>query len=108
MVQLQTSRKEIEATGGQLVALSYDSTNILKRFAAKSAITYPLLSDAGSKTIDAFGIRNKEAPDRWSGIPYPGTFVVGTNGVIRSKLFLDGYKERHAVEALVEALKKAK
>ena len=108
MVQLQTSLKEIEATGGQLVALSYDSTNILKRFATKSAITYPLLSDAGSKTIDAFGIRNKEAPDRWSGIPYPGTFVVGTDGVIRSKLFLDGYKERHAVEALVEALKKAK
>jgi len=108
LVQLQTSLKEIEATGGQLVALSYDSTNILKRFATKSAITYPLLSDAGSKTIDAFGIRNKEAPDRWSGIPYPGTFVVGTDGVIRSKLFLDGYKERHAVEALVEALKKAK
>lgn len=108
MVQLQTSLQEIEATGGQLVALSYDSTNILKRFAAKSAITYPLLSDAGSKTIDAYGIRNMEAPERWSGIPYPGTFVVGTNGVIRSKLFLDGYKERHAVEALVEALKKAK
>ena len=90
------------------MALSYDSTNILKRFGAKSAITYPLLSDAGSKTIDAFGIRNKEAPDRWSGIPHPGTFVVGTNGIIRAKLFLDGYKERHAVEALVEALKQAK
>ena len=108
MVQLQTSLKEIEATGGQLVAISYDSTAILKRFVAKSAISYPLLSDAGSKTIDAYGIRNKEAPERWSGISYPGTFVVGTNGVIRSKLFLDGYKERHAVEALVEALKKAK
>jgi len=88
-------------------AISYDSTNILKRFAAKAAITYPLLSDAESKTIDAYGIRNKEAPERWSGIPYR-QFVVGTDGVIRSKLFLDGYKERHAVEALVEALKKAK
>ena len=108
MVQLQEHLKEIEATGGQIVAISYDSTATLKRFAAKSAITYPLLSDAGSKTIDAFDIRNKEAPERWSGIPYPGTFVVGTGGVIRSKLFLDGYKERHAVEALVEALKKAK
>ena len=108
MVQLQEHLKEIETTGGQLVAISYDSTNILKRFAAKSAITYPLLSDAGSKTIDAFGIRNKEAPDRWSGIPYPGTFVVGTNGIIRSKLFLDGYKDRHAVDALVEALKNAR
>ena len=68
--------KEIEATGGQIVAISYDSPAILKRFAANSAITYPLLSDAGSKTIDAYGIRNKEAPERFSGIPYPGTFVV--------------------------------
>lgn len=104
MVQLQTSLKEIEATGGQIVAISYDSTNILKRFAAKSAITFPLLADPGSKTIDAYGIHNKEAPERWSGIPYPGTFVVGTNGVIRSKLFLDAYKERHGIEALVQAL----
>ena len=108
MVQLQSNLKEIEATGGQVVAISYDSTAILKRFAAKSVITYPLLSDAGSKTIDAYGIRNKEAPERWNGIPYPGTFIVGTNGVIRAKLFLDGYKERHAVEALVEALKSAR
>ena len=108
MVQLQTNLKEIEATGGQLVAISYDSTAILKRFAVKSAITYPLLADAGSKTIDAFGIRNKEAPDRWNGIPYPGTFIVGTNGVIRAKIFLEGYKERHAVEALAEMLKSAR
>ena len=108
MVQLQTSLKEIGASGGQLVALRYDSTNILKRFAAKSSITYPLLSDAGSKTIDAYGIRNKEAPERWSGIPHPGTFIVDTKGVIRAKLFLEGYKERHAPEALIEALKKAR
>ena len=108
MVQLQTSLKEIEATGGQAVAISYDSTAILKRFAVKSAITYPLLSDAGRKTIDAYGIRNKEAPERVSGIPYPGTFFVGTNGVIRAKIFLEGYKERQAVEALVEMLKEAR
>jgi peroxiredoxin len=108
LVQLQTSLKEIDATGGHIAGISYDSTNILMRFAARSAIPYPLLSDAGSKTIDAYGIRNKEAPERWSGIPYPGTFIVGTDGVIRSKLFLDGYKERHAIEALVQALKDAK
>ena len=100
--------KEIEATGGQLVAISYDSVAILKRFAANSAITYPLLSDTGSKTIDAYGIRNKEAPERFSGIPHPSTFILDTKGVIRAKLFLEGYKERHAPEALVQALKDAR
>jgi peroxiredoxin len=108
LVQLQTNLKEIEATGGQIVAISYDSTAILKRFATRSAIAFPLLSDTKSKTIDAFGIRNKEAPERWNGIPYPGTFIIDQKGVIWAKLFLDGYKERHAVEALVEALKNAR
>jgi peroxiredoxin len=108
LVQLQTSLKEIETTEGQMVAISYDSSAVLKRFAAKSAITYPLLSDAGSKTIDAYGIRNKEAPERVSGIPYPGTFVIDRKGVIRAKLFLDGYKERHAIDALLQALKDAR
>jgi peroxiredoxin len=108
LVQLQSSLKDIEATGGQVVAISYDATNVLQRFAAKNAIAYPLLSDAGSKTIDAYGIRNREAPERWNGIPHPGTFVVGRNGIISAKLFLDGYRERHDVAALIEALKRAK
>jgi peroxiredoxin len=108
LVQLQSSLKEIETTGGHIVAISYDSTNVLKRFAAESKIAFPLLSDVGSKTIDAYGIRNKEVPEQVSGIPHPGTFIVGTNGIIRSKLFLDGYTERHGIDALIDALKKAK
>ena len=103
MVQLQSNLKEIEAAGGRLVGISYDSVDILKRFSDRSSLTFPLLSDPGSKTIDAYGIRNKEAPPRWDGIPYPGTFVVDQAGVIRAKLFLDGYRERHTVEALVKA-----
>ena len=90
------------------MTVSYDSTDILKRFAARKSITYPLLSDIGSKTIDAYGIRNQEATGRTSGIPYPGTFIIGRDGVIREKLFLEGYKERHTTEALVQALKRAR
>ncbi len=108
MVQLQSNLKEIEGTGGQLVAISYDTREILKRFAAKKSIAYPLLSDAGSKTIDAYGIRDKEAAGRTNGIPHPGTFIIGKDGAIRVKLFLEGYKERHTTEALVQALKSAR
>ena len=100
--------KDIEATGGQVVGISYDSLAILKRFATQSAITFPLLSDSGSKTIDAYGIRNKEAPARWSGIPHPGTFIVDQKGVIRAKLFLENYRERHPAEVVAKALKEAK
>ena len=107
MVQLQSDLNAIQATGGQLVAVGYDSAEILRQFAAKKSITYPLLSDTGSKTIDAYGIRNKEATGRTSGIPYPGTYIIGADGVIRSKLFLEGYKERASTEAIIQGLKNA-
>ncbi len=108
MVQLQASVKELEATGGQIVAVSYDSMAILSRFAAKHSITYPLLSDTGSKTINAYGILNREAPERVKGIPYPGTFIVGSDGIIRAKFFLEGYKERIDPESIRQALQNAK
>ncbi len=84
MVQLQSDLAKIQANGAQVVAISYDSADILNRFATKKSITYALLSDTGSKMIDAYGIRNKEAKGRTSGIPYPGTYIIGTDGVIRA------------------------
>ena len=107
MVQLQSDLAKIQANGAQVVAVSYDFGEVLKRFAAKKSITYPLLADTGSKTIDAYGIRNKEATGRTTGIPYPGTYIIGTDGVIRAKLFLEGYEERPSTEALLQELKSA-
>jgi len=87
----------------QVMAISYDSVEVLKRFAEKSQITFPLLSDAGSRTIDAFGIRNAGAPERWRGIPHPGTFILDRRGVVRAKLFHEGYRQRHTSADLVRA-----
>ena len=42
------------------------------------------------------------------GVPYPGTVLVGTDGKIAAKLFVDGYKERHSVAELVAAAEKLK
>jgi len=106
-VQLQQNLEEIQATGGHVVGISYDPVETLKRFADRSGITFPLLSDVGSKTIDAYGIRNTNEPAR-DGIAYHGTFIVDQNGVIRSKLFQVSYAERPAVDTLVRALKEAR
>lgn len=87
----------------RVVAISYDPVNVLARFAASEKITYPLLSDPDSAVIKAFGILNKEASGRTAGIPYPGTYLIDSEGVVRAKLFLDGYRDRHATEALIKA-----
>jgi peroxiredoxin Q/BCP len=104
LVQLQSDLSKIEATGTQVLALSYDSVDILKKFAERRKVTFPLLSDPGSATIKAYGILNVDAKGRSEGIPYPGTFIVDKEGVIRAKLFLDGYRERHSTDELLKAI----
>lgn len=87
------------------MAISYDSLAVLQRAQAKHNITFPLLSDEGSQAIDAYGIRNREAEGRAKGIPYPGTFLVDKQGVIRAKMFYEGYTRRHTSQDLIQSAK---
>ena len=100
---MQTDLKEIEAAGLQIIGISYDSVDILSSFSTKNKISFPLLSDTGSKIITAYGLLNTEAKSTQAGIPYPGTMVIDQQGVVRAKLFLEGFKDRHATAALVKA-----
>jgi peroxiredoxin len=100
---LQTDLKSIEEAGIQVVGISYDSPEVLKRFSDKAKIAFPLLSDPESKTIDAYHIRNEAARGKAEGVPNPGTFILDRDGVIRATLFLEGYRQRHTTKALIEA-----
>ena len=102
---MQRDLKSIEAAGVQLVGISYDETKALKSFSNRMKITFPLLSDPGSRTIDAYHIRNEAAKGRAQGAPNPGTFILDQAGVIRAKLFLEGYRDRHTSEELIKAAK---
>ena len=102
---MQRDLKTIEAAGIQLVGISYDKTNVLKQFSDRMKITFPLLSDPESKTIDDYHILNPAAKGKAVGVPYPGTFIVDSQGVIRAKLFLEGFRDRHTTEALIQAAK---
>ena len=105
MVQLQRDLKSIEDAGIQLVGISYDEPAALGRFADQMKITFPLLSDPGSQTIDAYHIRNEAAKGKAVGVPNPGTFILDREGVVRAKLFLEGYRDRHTTAALIQAAK---
>lgn len=92
--ELQKNLPEITAAGIQLVAISYDSPATNAAAVAKLGVTFPLLSDPGSKVIDAYGIRNLEAKGRGAGIPHPVLYLLDRQGVIRVKLMRDGYRDR--------------
>ena len=102
-MELQENLAALKKAGIQPVAISYDPAKILERFAKDRDITYPLLTDPDSKAIDAFKIRNTAARGRTSGVPHPGTFIIGQDGKIIAKLAHDGYRERHTSAEIIKA-----
>jgi hypothetical protein len=79
-----------------VAALSYDSVAVLKNFADRLNISYSRLSDPESKILRAFDILNETVPKGTAsyGIPYPGTFILDTQGRVIAKYFEDDYRER--------------
>ncbi len=96
-MELESQLEALRARGLGLAAISYDSVEILRSFAERRKITFPLLSDHDSSIIKRFGIQNEvDYPlgDRAHGVPYPGTFVTDADGLVRSKLFETKYTDR--------------
>jgi peroxiredoxin len=102
---LEKNLAQLKTAGVQLVAISYDAPVTNAGAAKKLGLTFPLLSDAGSKVIDAYGIRNREARGRSEGIPHPVLFLVDSQGVIRAKLGRDGYRDRPETAEILAAAK---
>ena len=53
----------MKAHGINAASITYDSREILSNFADTYKIEFPMLSDAGSKVIRAFGIFNTNIPE---------------------------------------------
>ncbi len=102
---LQADLKKIEMSGIRVVGVSYDAPATSAAAAAKLGLTFPLLSDMGSKVIDAYGIRNAEAKGKSAGVAHPVVFIVDGQGVIRAKLGRESYKDRPESAEIIAAAK---
>ncbi len=96
LVELQEHLADLQKQGLGLAAISYDAPNTLKSFAGQKHITFPLLSDAGSKVIRAFGILNDQVPTgtQGAGTAYPGTYIIDLKGRVKTKYFAEDSTER--------------
>ncbi len=120
----------LRARGLGLAAISYDPPEILAAFSRRHGITFPLLSDAGSATITAYGILNTVADDALGsdgadpsvvadvkkyvsvtgsldtaavskGTPFPGTFLVDRDGRVTARDFETFYRERTTASTIM-------
>jgi hypothetical protein len=103
-VQLQNAKQRFEAHGLKLAAISYDSPAILKDFADRHKIEFPLLADPGSEIIRSYNVLNAEAKGMTKGMAYPGFFYVDSSGVIREKYFTPKYTDRRTANNVIAKL----
>ena len=65
-----------------------------------------MLSDSGSAVIREYDLLNREMTEgtRFFGVPYPGTFILDTEGRVTSRFFEQAYQERNTVSSIMVAL----
>ena len=108
--ELKAAQAELGARGYNIVGLSYDAPETLAAFAAKTGISYTLLSDEKSAMIDALGLRDPAyvVGSFAAGVPKASTLIIDKAGVVRWKTVAVDYKIRPqngAIIAAVDALK---
>ncbi len=79
-----------------LCSISYDAVETLRDFAERRRITFLMLADPDSAIIRRFGLFNDtiDPTSRDYGIPYPGTFLVDVDGMVRQKFLEEHYIHR--------------
>ncbi|MGQ0628898.1 MAG: peroxiredoxin-like family protein [Phycisphaerales bacterium] len=120
-VQLRRMEQDLSmfaAAGASVVAVSPQTPERSQETAAKSGLTFPVLSDAGNETGRAFGIVFR-VPERLGGdrpwlesfngddrreLPLAATFVIDRGGVVRYAFVTHDYRLRAEPEAVLRAV----
>jgi len=103
MKELSAATGPLAAKGYSLAVMTYDSPEVLGKFAAKQSISYPLLSDTGSKAIAAMGLLDARYPagHMAAGVPLPTVLVLDKAGRVQAVDVSQDYRKRPSVEAIV-------
>ena len=111
------AKEEILKLGYQIIAISPDSPDELKKSVEKNELSYDLYSDSDGKLITEMGIAF-QAPEKYSSLllkysgdknsgllPVPSLFVVDTDGTILFEYISPNYKNRITESLLLNVLK---
>ena len=103
-MQLEASLDKFANEGLGVVAISYDTVEILRNFSDRmGGFHYSTLADPDSEIIEAYGIRNPnpEAGSRTDGMAFPGIYIVNADGIVQEKFFQDSHRIRTTAETIL-------
>ncbi|ALO44867.1 peroxiredoxin family protein [Pseudohongiella spirulinae] len=96
---------EFDALGFNVATMTYDSIDTLKNAEIDYETRFPLLRDEGTRHVSALGILNAdyEPGSRAYGIPYPGIFLLSSDGTVLAKFAEEDYRDRPDFGYVLEA-----
>ncbi len=102
-MELERTQADFNKRGLKVAAAAHDSVAVLKHFADRKGLSYPLLSNREGRLSASFGIVNHHVPqdDANYGMPFPGTYIVDENGVVEAKFFEEDHGERHTAATML-------
>ena len=103
--QLVDVADELKALGLGIATMTYDSLETLQNTGIDYDTTFPLLRDEDTTHVTALGILNAgyEPGSRAYGIPYPGIFLLDSDGTVRFKFAEEDYRMRPDFSHVLEA-----
>ena len=96
-MQLTYIAEQFEVMGVSVVAMTYDSIKTLQEVSEDEGIRFTLLRDEDITHVNRLGILNDtdyEPGQRAYGVPYPGIFLISSDGIIRAKFAEESYRDR--------------
>lgn len=110
MKELKGVQGMLSQKGYGLATISYDAPAVLAGFTKANGIGYTMLSDQGSKMIDAFGLRDPQyaAGSFAEGVAKASILVVDAKGRVVRKMVSSDYKVRPSNADIIAALPMAK
>lgn len=122
---MHTIEGDLKGLGYQLLAISMDRPEELRKTMDKHHLTYTLLSDSDANAVKAFGVAFKvddQTIEKYKGfhidleqasgrnhhiLPVPSVFIIGTDRIIRFVHSAPDYRVRMAADKVLEAAKAA-
>jgi len=86
-----------------VAAIVPEPVEVLKAFAARMEIPYPILSDEGSAIVARFGIEDTRGQPfvPRSGLPYAGNFLLDPRGTVVARYFEEAVAERRTAGSIL-------
>ena len=123
MRALAQARPEIEAAGGQVIAIVPDRQQYAAAFLSEAEADFPVLTDIdngyamslnlvfwlGTEMRDFMSAAGVDLPEyqgneSWM-VPVPATFVVGRDGRVKARFVDPDYRKRMTIESMVAELR---